>query len=199
MDMQLIAHQVSKIMRHGHRSMAMGRTCRAYGLDLLDNGCYGAAFLHRKTGLVLKVSFTVSDGTMPFIAKCAEHFRKHGKAPQFCPEVYAFGRDRHRWWAWMEHVDVGYTGSDYNSRGVEDAIISLMGGCRNFTSSGKVCEEHFDLGFDIHGGNYGTAKCGRHVVFDPFGSYTKLVVVPSINTKIVPKKQHGPAQGRWAC
>ena len=197
MDFQLIARTVAKTQReYGSSSRESREVAQRLGLVLLASGCFGAAYLHEKTGLVLKVSFGVSDGSMAYIAKCAEHFRKHGKAAPFTPEVYAFGRERRYWWAWMECVDTNRWCTD--AQGAEAALLHFLGGRQNLVRRTRRLVCHDDVCWDLHPGNYGHRKgTDKIVVFDPFGSYTHVREFPKARC-IVPKKQHGPSQGRWA-
>lgn len=197
MDMKLLAHQVRAALRKrgSVRSRDFAEDVDALGFDILDSGCYGVALRHVRSGLVLKVGFTVSDGTMGYIARCAQHFAKHGKAAQYTPEVYAYGRDSVGWWAWMEFVTVGMEGNDVSSSydiRLRDSLTAFVGPCVD--SRGRPM--HDDHYFDMHRGNYGTARCGRHVVFDPFGTFRRPATVPKV--LLYPKRQHGPARGRWA-
>lgn len=161
------------------------------GFKLLSSGGYGAAYLHHKTGVVLKVAFSLADGSMGFISKCAEYWQKHRKAPLHCVEVYEFGKLKKFWYAVMEYVNVGEVidhDHEYNSgfkNAVKDSIVHWL------TPNNLIDVHKYGyFPFDLHGGNYGTSRDGtRFCVFDPFGSGTH---VRKYRANVQAPRQYGP-------
>lgn len=171
--------------------------CRKYGMTLLDSGSYGAAYLHVKTQRVLKVSFSLSDGTMGFIAKCAEHFKKHGEAPLHCVRVYEFGKMRGFWYAVMERVRTHETiPHDFNStegffEHVHNVICAWIGE--------DNLQPRFKLKYvadDMCDRNCGVSMDGtRMCVFDPWSS---VVHVKKFPKSVVHARTYGPQRHQGA-
>lgn len=199
MDFKLIANALAVAARKFGRTQYVADS---YGLRQLGGGSYGRAYLHGPTGLVLKLSYSLEDGSMGYMSKCAEYWRKHGKAPLGCPEVYEFGMFKDCWYAVMEKVDVG-GGMGEAAAEAKESIIALCGGLGNLTIRDyskenrvrKAVGDPWDLSWDLHGENYGYAPDGRLVIFDPFASGTHIT---KFSRAVKSKAQHGPSRGRWA-
>lgn len=143
-----------------------------YGFEYLGGGAYGAAYLCKHTGKVLKVSRSVRDGTLGFIARCAEHYRKTGEAFEGTPKVFEFGQARSFWYSVMEYVHPLETMPlDCEEPPPQDwfkeRVIDFLGG----DLSNHLC-------FDTHDGNYGQTEDGRWVVFDPLGASNRVTKFP---------------------
>lgn len=174
------------------------------GYNLLDWGCYGAAYLEIHTGRVLKIGFTRRDGSMGFIAKCAEFYRKHGRAPEHCVTVFEFGLTSDGWYALMEYVNVGAVPSGMDVYDVREvilprAVVNLVGLDnlveRRFGTLSKY-DSYDDVAMDIHPGNYGRSQCGtRLCVFDPFATRSHVKKFPK---SVVHARTYGPQRHQGA-
>lgn len=156
---------------HGARETSEDRAQR-YGFEYLGGGAYGAAYLCKHTGKVLKVSRSVRDGTMGFIARCAEHYRKTGEAFEGTPKVFEFGQARSFWYSVMEyvqpHVDMPWDCDEPpHTDWFEGRVMAFLGD----DLSNRVY-------FDTHSGNYGQTDDGRWVVFDPMGVSNRVKKFP---------------------
>lgn len=171
------------------------------GLSRLGGGAYGSAYKHESSGRVLKVSYSLDDGTMDYIATVARYCAKHGKPPHMAPMVYEFGQRGAYWFAVMEYAETGGLRQDYCE--MRDAIWAIMqeaGGIRSRWIAGHSGMSRATsaeaASWDLHSGNYGKTADGRVVVFDPFVPSTRSV--RPVPKRVQPKLQHGPSRGRWA-
>lgn len=175
---------------------------RTPGVEYLGGGSYGAAYRHVPSGRVLKVSYSLDDGTMDYIAAVARYCAKHGKPPHMAPMVYEFGQCGTYWYAVMEYVEVGEVHATRETmRAAVWAIMQPMGGLRRGVWRGDKyaylpAASSDDAGYDLHAGNTGTTRDGREVVFDPFGGNTRGA--KRAPKRVQTKLQHGPSRGRWA-
>lgn len=194
-----IALQIDKARAKGAGSCSLP----VPGLHYLGGGCYGAAYKHLASGRVLKVSYSLEDGTMDYIAAVARHCVKHGKPPHMAPMVYEFGQCGAYWYAVMEFVTPGglYTSAADMRAAVWD-IMKAAGGLRrgswqdDDTYSYKPVGSLHDASYDLHSGNTGVTLDGREVIFDPFSAATRGV--KRTPKRVQTKLQHGPSRGRWA-
>jgi len=143
-----------------------------YGFEYLGGGAFGAAYLCKHTSKVLKVSRSVRDGTMGFIARCAEHYRKTGEAFEGTPKVFEFGQARSFWYSVMEYVqpfeNMPLNCEEPPDQGwFDECVLAFLGD----DLSNRV-------GFDTHCGNYGQTADGRWVVFDPMGTSNRVKKFP---------------------
>lgn len=197
MNFQALAQQCASY--HNSRTATLPRT-----LTRLGGGSFGAAYLHKPTGLVLKVGYTLSDGSMGFISKCAEYWQRHEKAPEYCPRVFEFKKCAGYWYAVLELVEQGQM-----PEGMWDELQEKFGGLNSDAFgeylakvSGGVANirDKFDRTYictDLHSGNYGTADDGRFVVFDPFAA---SVHVKKFRAEVRAPRTYGPhfKGGRYA-
>lgn len=196
MNYRLIAQTIKRARDNGRDAPK--------GYSLLDWGCYGAAYREINTGRVLKIGFTRRDGSMGFIAKCAEFYRKHGRAPEHCVTVFEFGLTSDGWYALMEYVNVGYVPSGMDPYDVREvilprAVINLVGLDnlveRRFGKTSKYAWDD-DVAMDIHSGNYGRSQCGtRLCVFDPFATRSHVKKFPK---SVVHARTYGPQRHQGA-
>lgn len=172
------------------------------GFEYISCGAYGRTFKHLPSGKVLKVGLTRSDGSMGFIAKCADFFRKRGKAPEHCVEVYEFGKVGQGWYAVMEFVHVGLVPDSiemswaFMRDTLRPGICALVGMHNLEDWYGSRLSGHENVCFDLHRGNYGLSQCGtRLCVFDPFGGSTHVNKFPK---SVVHARTYGPQRHQGA-
>lgn len=200
MHLRNIAHKLGAlIQKHGSiNGAAVNEFCQANNLQKLGYGCFGAAFA-TKCGKVLKISFSLQDGTMGYIAEACRHFIKNAKPAMYVPIVYAFERCKKFWWAVMEQCKVGYGDmDDYHC--VKQALHRFLKGrsmgrdayLGGGNYSYKLNAGAGDTCWDLHSGNYGKTPDGRTIVFDPFGSATRVKTdLPKQAIKV--RNVYGPA------
>lgn len=200
MNFKAAALAIVKARSNGTQSHVAARL----GFRYLDSGCYGAAYLHTATQKVLKVSFTRKDGTMGFIARCAEHFRKHGEAPLHCVRVYEYGMQRDFWYAVMERVRVGeFLLHDYaNNYDFLKAVhrdICRWIGMDNLTDKfrfGGLATDADTLPSDLGSRNCGISMDGtRMCVFDPWAAGVHVRKFPKT---VVHPRTYGPQRHQGA-
>lgn len=172
-----------------------------HSLKRLGSGDFGTAYL-TKCGKVLKIGQS-GDPTGAWIEEACRHFLTWGKPLRYAPKVYAFQVSGWDWWAIMEYIkpEKDRTGKSPWAAVVPphvcDALLDWAG------EHGIEGEEDFNFP-DCHGGNWGRAKDGRIVVFDPFAGYhgpdvddvpARLPKVPKPH--IIAALNKGPMVGRW--
>lgn len=206
MDFSFVAHKIASCMRAGTRR----DTASKYGFKYIAGGSYGSTYLHEASGKVLKVSYSLADGSMGFIALCAQHFAKYGKPPQDCVIVYEFGKRKTYWYAVMERVHVGDVDverwSDVNGEEsslvnqLVDTLYDWIGGANlrvGFYRARRKPHGPHDVLDDISPSNIGVSTDGtdRLCLFDPFASCTHIKNFPKA---VKPKRVYGPQPRKGA-
>lgn len=169
-------------------------------LKRLGSGSFGSAYL-TKCGNVLKIGPS-GDPTGAWIEAACRHFLTWGKPLRYAPKVYAFQTTPNGgWWAIMEYVKPEYDRTGWRGPAPAHVCEALLDWAEG---RGIEKEEYIDLP-DCHGANWGRAKDGRIVVFDPFAGYygpaiydvpARLPKVPKPH--IIAALNKGPTVGRWA-
>lgn len=169
----------------------------------LGAGSFGSAYL-TTCGKVLKIG-GFGDPTGAWIEDACRHFLTWGKPLRYAPKVYAFqtAPERGEWWAIMEYIEPEAARTD-KAPWEAAAPVHVCEALLDWAEERGLQEEEGYCFPDCHGGNWGRAKDGRIVMFDPFaGLYGPDVYDVPARLPKVPKPHiiaalnKGPMVGRW--